>query len=271
MAHEDGTERYGLHAFVVLSCVLSWTLWGLVIASAQGWLPVSIPLNPWGSFGPAIAAILIVLRFDGKNGVRALMGSLLSWRWGISWWVLILGGPFVLVGATVAILAIEGTGLSFGPSIPWGQMAILLPVILVVGGPLGEEIGWRGYALPRLLMKHGPIAASLIVAGIWMLWHAPLFWVPGATQEGSSIPVFLAMVTAFSILTTWIYLGTGRSLLAAVMFHFSINVSTYFLPLVFPAFDGLALFDRILALVVWLAAFAVLLHFGRHRFVERRA
>ncbi len=268
MAYDGAGKRYDLLAFVLLSCVLSWTLWGLIIASARGWLPVSVPLNPWGSFGPAIAAVIVVLRSNGTNGLRALLGSLLSWRWGFSWWVLTLGGPVALVGAGAALLAVFGTELSFAPSIPWGQMALLLPVILVVGGPLGEEIGWRGYALPKLLMKHGPIAASLIVAGIWMLWHAPLFWVPGATQQGSSIPVFLALVVAFSILTTWIYLGTGRSLLAAVVFHFSINVSTYFVPLILPAVEGLALFDKVLASVVWVAAFAALLDFRRRRSFE---
>jgi membrane protease YdiL (CAAX protease family) len=165
--HQRGpTEHFGLIAFILLSCVLSWTMWGLIIASEQGWLPFSIPLNPWGSFGPALAALILILKSKGKPGIRALLASLFSWRWGFSWWILILAGPFVLVGAAVGILAIAGSDLSLAPSIPWGEMVILLPVILIVGGPLGEEIGWRGYALPKLLIKYGPITASLIVTGM---------------------------------------------------------------------------------------------------------
>jgi membrane protease YdiL (CAAX protease family) len=269
MDHEDFTERFGLIPFVLLSCVLSWTMWGLIIASEQGWIPISIPLNPWGSFGPALAALIVILKTDGKLGIRNLLESLFSWRWGFSWWILILGGPFVLVGAAVSILAILESDLSLAPSIPWGQMVILLPVILIVGGPLGEEIGWRGYALPKLLIKYSPITASLIVAGMWMLWHVPLFWIPGATQEGSSIPLFLALVVAFSILTTWIYLGTRRSLLAAVMFHFSINVSTYFLPLILPAVEALMLFEIVFVIIVWVAALLVMLHLRRGKSLQK--
>lgn len=263
MVNENSTKRYVLHAFVALSCLFSWTLWGLIIASSKGWLPVSIPLNPWGSFGPAIAAVVVSLKSDGKRGLRGLFAPLILWRWGIKWWILTVGVPIILVGTTVAILKIAGSDISPAPSIPWGEMALLLPVILIVGGPLGEEIGWRGFALPKLLIKHGPIAASLIVAAIWMLWHAPLFWVPGATQEGSSIPVFLALVVAFSILTTWIYLGTNRSLLAAVMFHFSINVATYFLPVVLPGIDTMQWFERLFVIVVWTAALGALIQFRR--------
>lgn len=259
MGHGNPAERFGLIAFILLSCVLSWTMWGLIIASERGWIPISIPLNPWGSFGPALAALILILKSDGKPGIRALLSSLISWRWGFSWWILILGVPFVLVGAAVAVLAVSGNDLSFAASIPWGQMTILLPVILIAGGPLGEEIGWRGYALPKLLTRYNPIAASLIVAAMWMLWHLPLFWIPGATQEGSSIPIFLALVIALSILTTWIYLGTRRSLLAAVMFHFSINVSTYFLPLIVPALEDSASFEMVFVIVVWIAALVVML------------
>jgi membrane protease YdiL (CAAX protease family) len=270
MGRDATTQRSDLYLFVVLSCILSWSLWGLIIASARGWISVSIPLNPWGSFGPAVAAVLVVLRSRGWNGVRSLLAPLLWWRWGLTWWIVVLAGPLALVGVAVVVLPLIGTELSAAPSIPWGQMALLLPVILVVGGPLGEEIGWRGYALPELLTKQGPIAASVIVAGIWMLWHLPLFWVPGATQEGSSIIVFLALVLALSILTTWIYLETNRSLLAAVMFHFSINVSTYYVPLIWPSVDGLVLFDEVLVVVVWLAAFAAMIRLWRHRYVEER-
>jgi hypothetical protein len=91
-----------------------------------------------------------------------------------------------------------------------------------------------------------------------MVWHVPLFWIPGATQEGSSIPIFFALVVAFSILTTWIYLETQRSLLSAVMFHFSINVSTYFLPLILPAVEALVWFEIVLAIIVWIAALVVM-------------
>ena len=251
--------------FFVLACALSWLDWGLVIASANGWVGFKFPLNPWGSFGPAIAAVAMSVAAAGRGGLRELFAPLLRWRFGATMWLVVLLGPVVLVALSVAIYALTG-----GQVLPVGDLdvatlAIYAVVLLFVGGPLGEEIGWRGYALPGLLARTSPLAASLIVAAMWAVWHLPLFWMPGAAQEGSSIVMFVAIVSAFSILTTWVYLATGNSLLAAVFFHHSINLSTYFLPTVFPALDSAPRYSPIFLGVTSIAALAAVVALARSR------
>jgi uncharacterized protein len=225
-------------SFFILACAFSWLNWGLVIASAQGWVDFKFGPNPWGSFGPAFAAIMMSLSIAGGDGVRGLLRPLLKWRFKPMVWLLALFAPAVIIAASI------GAAMVFG--VPLGEVKLPDPVestllffaILIVGGPLGEEIGWRGYALPNLLQRTTPFMASLVVAAMWALWHLPLFWMPGAAQEGTSFLWFVLLVSAFSILTTWIYLRSGGSLLAAIAFHQSINFCTYLLPTVLPGVEA---------------------------------
>jgi len=84
------------------------------------------------------------------------------------------------------------------------QLPLLYPIILIIGGPLGEEIGWRGYVLPRLLKQKSGLAANGIIFLMWTVWHLPLFWLEGSFQQGTSIATFLVVVaTVLSI----VYLG----------------------------------------------------------------
>jgi membrane protease YdiL (CAAX protease family) len=92
-------------------------------------------------------------------------------------------------------------------------------------GPLGEELGWRGYALPRLLQRFSPLAASLILGVIWGVWHLPSFFVSSLVQSSLAIPVFLFGALCMSILATWLYLHTGGSVLITVLFHLAFNAS----------------------------------------------
>lgn len=256
--------RWGaLAAFFAIACALSWLDWGLVIASGRGWIPVRVPLNPWGSFGPAAAAVIVSAVAAGRAGLRELFAPLLRWRFGLLRWGVALLGPAALVALSVGLHAAAGGRVLPVAPVDAGQIVLLGIVLLFVGGPVGEEIGWRGYALPGLLERMGPVAASLVLAGMWAVWHLPLFWLPGAAQEGSSIPLFVAMVAACSILTTWVYLATSRSLLAAVLFHHSINLSTYFLPSFLPALGSARGFDRILLAAAWVAAGGAMLSMAK--------
>ena len=222
-----------------------------------------MPLNPWGSFGPAIAAVIVSASQAGWSGLRELFKPILRWRFGPGRWAVVLLGPAALVALSVGVHAIAGGQVLPAHSIGVAQFAMLAVVLLFVGGPVGEEIGWRGYALPRLLERTGPVAASLVVAGMWAVWHLPLFWLPGATQAGSSIPLFVVVVVAFSILTTWVYLATSGSLLAAMLFHHSINLSTFFLPALFPALQSSKGYSRIFLLITWVAAGLAILHMSK--------
>ena len=239
--------------FCLIACAFSWSDWGLVIASSRGWVPFHLGPNPWGSFGPAVAALVVTALSGGLPRVRALLGGLLAWRFPLRVWVVALLLPPALVALSAAVLAATGVALRPMAAARAGELLLLALLLLVFGGPLGEEIGWRGFLLPRLLPRMHAIAASLVVAAIWTAWHLPLFWMPGAVQAGGNILYFAAFVAAFSILMTWIFVASGRSLLSAIAFHFAINASTYIGPMLQPELSWPA-FNRILLAATWLAA-----------------
>jgi len=109
------------------------------------------------------------------------------------------------------------------------QVPIFFLIILIIGGPLGEEIGWRGFLLPQLLKSKNGLLSSAILFVIWFAWHLPLFWLPGASQYGSPIGPYLLFFAAWSILFTWVYIGTSGSLLSALLLHTSINTFSNFM------------------------------------------
>lgn len=225
-------RRHPLAVFYGLTLAYSWTLWGLMIASARGWLPFSFATNWTGSFGPAFGAVATAALVGGRGGVRDLLASAGRWRFGWRLWLLVgLGSMVPSFAGLAAYLAVEGTGGGAGEAL--GQLP-LLPlfwvVVFVLGGPLGEEIGWRGFALPRLLERFSPAAASLVLAAGWFLWHVPLFWMEGAAQEGGSLALFALVVLAASFLFTGVYLKSGGSLLAALVLHTGINAPSLLVP-----------------------------------------
>ena len=107
-----------------------------------------------------------------------------------------------------------------------GRLTVLDFVLVVL--VLGEELGWRGYALPKLLERFSPLVASLILGVLWGLWHLPTFYIAGTPQFGQPIIAFLIMTTAYSILLSWVFLHTRGSVLIATLFHGAINVSQGF-------------------------------------------
>ena len=105
-------------------------------------------------------------------------------------------------------------------------------ILLVVG----EELGWRGYALPKLVKTRSPLVASLIIGVLWWLWHLPLFFIAGTPQFNQPIAAFLVMTTAYSILLSWVVLHARGSVLIATLFHGAINIfQGFFLAGVDPA------------------------------------
>jgi uncharacterized protein len=242
--------RYPLTSFFVMAYAFSWIVWSpwVLGKDGAGVLPIQIPQTVVGYLnatailcGPTVAALIMTGTIEGRAGVRTLLGRLVLWRVGIRWYLFALVGvPLIMVVGTMIYsgelpkLGALG-GLSFLPSY---LLSFLLVVVL--GGPLFEEIGWRGFALPRMEGLHGPLVASLILGVLWALWHLPEFLVPSwaASSGGGGITgIILFTLTAltFTFVITWVFNNTRASILIAILVHASIDTFSETLGAIFPA------------------------------------
>ena len=236
--------RHPLTSFFVLAYGLTRPVIPLVSVSPLLGLP--------GLFGPALAAIIVASLAEGKSGLKNLLSRLMRWRVGARWYAVALGLPAVLAFTTAGVHHLLGGS----EAIRFGGLSVLNFVVFVF--VVGEELGWRGYALPRLLAGKSALAASMILGVLWGAWHLPTFFVPGAPQHGLPFSAFVILTVAYSILFTWVYIHTRGSVLISTLLHGSINLSQdIFIGGVDPAREY-----WLLAAVYGAAALAVALMFG---------
>jgi membrane protease YdiL (CAAX protease family) len=248
-----------LAAFFLIVFAWTWSIAGLMIV-APGWVDRTIgPIGPGNPlffiavYGPSISAILVTAFTSGAAGVRALLGKLVRWRFNPIYYIAVLVGVPLL--ATIA--GHLGEWLLGVPSAPHiaaipGWIKVL-PIALVLDpGPIGEELGWRGFALPRMVERWGAPLASTMLGFIWGVWHYPAFRVPGMPQGALNFPVFVLGAIVLTIIVAWLVLRTGGSVLIAVLFHLAVNTSLgafrppfgmFVLALAIPA-AAIILFDR---------------------------
>ena len=203
-------RRHPLVSFFVLAYALTWPLIPLVSLSPLWGFPAL--------FGPAIAALVVAAVADGRAGLKDLLGRVVRWRVGAAWYAVALGFPAVLALAAAGLHLVLGAG----SSIELGGLSVLSLVVFVL--IVGEELGWRGYALPKLLVGRSVLSASLILGVLWGAWHLPTFFVPGAPQHGLPFSAFVLFTVAYSVLFTWVYLHTRGSVLIATLLHGAINL-----------------------------------------------
>jgi membrane protease YdiL (CAAX protease family) len=217
-------KRRPLTTFFVLAYGLSWALWIplCVLRDTAPGTYVSIALLI-GSTVPSAVAILLTAASLGKSGVRALLKRLLIWRVGLRWYlVLLVPTAIVLVAITAAAVLVGGPTAAL--AVPVANAVILVVLMTFPGSALGEEIGWRGYALPRLQTHRSALTSSLILGTLHVLWHLPL-WLRGLTDYPplSLYPAFAIQGVAFAVIYTWLYNSTKGSVLLAVLFHTATN------------------------------------------------
>jgi len=215
-----------LTVFFVLAFLLSWYPW--VIATVRQ--KVSGP-NP---LGPLIAALIVTGLAEGRAGVRTLLGRIVRARIGWSSYAIVFGLPVLLCGVALAVMAAIGQPVSWPTSMAWRELPERFVFIFLFIG-LGEEPGWRGFALSRLQKQHSPIIASLILAPIWALWHLPLM---GNEFPPPIIPAFLLSLLGGTLIQTWLFNRSKGSVFAQMLFHATVN--TVGAGLVFPLMKGSA-------------------------------
>jgi uncharacterized protein len=230
MNPEFRTKTWPRVAFVVLSFVLAWSIW----IPAGLWAPkLFLPAVLLGAWTPTLAGVALTAITDGVPGVRRYLAGLLKWRVGLQWWLVTLFsiaaisyaaiGIYVLMGGTVPPLNLP-KGI---PQSAWPLVAAIAFVVnIFVGGPLAEDVGWRGYFLPKLRETMPAFDASLLVGVVWVIWHAPMFFFPSGGQVVGFMPfpAFALMTIAWSVFMAWVYVNT-QSILMAVLYHAAINTT----------------------------------------------
>ncbi len=213
-----------LRVYFWLAFGITWGAGGLgllVGAFQPGALaPPRHPLYLLAGYGPSIAGVIMAAATEGRAGLRQLFGRAIPTWAGVPWYAAVLVGyPAAAVAASWLLVPHSLIGL---PS--WDRLISLVPITLVLDtGPLGEEFGWRGFALPRLLRRRSPLPAALIIGGIWFAWHLPTFFIATLSQSRLSIPVFIVNSVSLSILMTWLHLRTRGDLFVMILVHLMAN------------------------------------------------
>lgn len=204
--------------FFFYTFVLSWL--GFVFSAA---LPrITSVVFLFAIFMPAFVAIWLTGTTEGEAGLQSLFARVIEWRAGLRWYVFAIGFMLAIRLAAAAIhrLAI-GRWPQFG-AVDWLVVATSIVVSMPVQA--GEEIGWRGYALPRLGARFGYGAGSAILGALWALWHLPVFFMlPGNGNYHQSFPLFFAGVIPLSIAMGWLFVNTKGSVLLAMLMHSAVN------------------------------------------------
>ncbi|MBC7266731.1 MAG: CPBP family intramembrane metalloprotease [Anaerosomatales bacterium] len=209
--------------FYALAFALSWAGWVPIVADSRGAIslpgPAVFPLLLLPAAGPALAAAVVARRVDGEGAVDRLLRPLVEWRDGAPWLTVACLLPALALLAGKALTDVAGLE---APRVPAGGVAATTVVGALVTSLLSnpwEEVGWRGFALPRLQERHGALVATLVVGVMLGLWHLPLFfWVGNPMSERPFLPWFVGTV-AVSFVYTWLYNGAKRSLLPVTIFH----------------------------------------------------
>ncbi len=249
-----------LWTYFVLSYAFFWLLLTLFVTVAIGVLHLDLNDVPWlsslvqiaGSWMPSLAAALVTGALEGREGVTHLFGQMIQFRVAARWYLAALI-PIGLGALSVLAHRLSGGlpqgGADLTPAF-WGSMVL----VNLLSGPTGEEPGWRGFALPRLMQRFSPLKAGLIVGGLWSFWHLPLWFVSGYTSTALLfyILIFNAAIISLNLLMTWIYLRAPHSLAPISLAHFTFNFSWM---LAGP--NGLGLVADI-PLLTWLAGFTLI-------------
>jgi len=270
-AERPGASRGGLIArhplvfFFLLSFVFSFGyLWLIVVP-----LNLPDPLKALATAGPPISAFLILAITSGKPGVLRLLRSYVHWRVGVRWYLVTLVGVQVLM--LVAYVVVPG-GLADFVAPGWSFVPFYLGeaafTLFLAGGPLLEEGGWRGFALPRLQRLHGPLVGTIILGTLWSLWHGWIFvgplagTEPDATFASASIAfvLFTIGLTGLSVVMTWVLNNCGGSVLMAILLHAAFDqgpvfaalfpsTTPYYVPVSFQGM-GIAIVFSVAALII---------------------
>jgi membrane protease YdiL (CAAX protease family) len=216
-------RRHPLISFYVLTYAITWLLWApLVIFGGSLPGPLAFVLRLLGSLVPSTLGLVFIGLLRGRPGVRRVLRRLVHGRIGLRWYLAALALT-MLVPLAVGISILMGGNTPVVDNTIFGIL-FLFAFMIFPGSALGEEIGWRGFVLPRMQARHNALKASLLIGILWGPWHLPL-WLTGSEGHPISLYVpFVVAVVASSVFYTWLYNNTGGSLLIVVLYHAASNL-----------------------------------------------
>jgi membrane protease YdiL (CAAX protease family) len=225
-------EQHSLVTYFILAYALTWCIHIPLALLARGEIITQLPMmiHYLGAFGPMIAALMMTVLTEGLPGIRALTVRWFKWRVEGRYYALAVLGPFaqfalaVLLNRLLSGVWPDLSLLGEADYLPYlGPLGALLLWFLTYG--LGEETGWRGYALPHLQRRYSAATSTLILAVLWAFWHVPAFFYRDTyVQMGfMGFPIFQISITFATMVFTWLYNSTGGSLLLVMLFHAFFN------------------------------------------------
>jgi membrane protease YdiL (CAAX protease family) len=216
-------HRHPVATFFALTLAVAWALW-LPLVLLQDRMPAgtALFLVLLGSLVPSTVALLLVALLQGREEVWRLLRRLAVWRVNLGWYVAIVALSALPVGAVWVSTWFGAPAPVVVATIP-GVVSLWLFSILP-GSAMGEELGWRGFVLPRLQAHRSALAASLTVGATWGTFHLPLFLLGSPTRPLALFLPFVISSVILSIFYTWMYNGTGGSLLLVVLLHATTNL-----------------------------------------------
>jgi uncharacterized protein len=268
-------ERHPLLSYFALTFAISWGSFVLVVGPG-GFPGTGSQFDTLTTFvvlamlaGPSVAGLLLTGLVDRKAGLRELLSRLLKWRVGARWYAAALLTAPILAAAVLFALSISSPIFTTDAK----TSLVLTSVVAGLIGGFFEELGWTGFAVPRMRQRYGVLATGLVVGVLWGAWHLlQILWVGGTYSGGLPLVLFLilyffsgvAQLTAYRVLMVWVYDCTGGSLLVAMLMHTSLIVGTIFI--FTPLATGVAFltYTWVLAAALWVTVGAVAVANGGH-------
>jgi len=256
-------KKHPVLTYYIATFVISWVAILAVIGPRRFLGAQQIPdsvltlVYPAALTGPMIAGLLLTGVVDGKAGFRDLGSRLIKWRVSARWYaVAFLTAPLLATATLLALLPMSG---AFRPSIlSAGNKAGVVLGALALGLMVGlfEEIGWTGFATPKMRLTHGVVATGLIMGLLWGAWHFPLF--AGSSASSGSIPpalyvlvLLFAFLPPYRVLIVWVYEHTQSVLLAILMHAPLVGIQSALIPASLSGATAVA-FNLLFASVLWL-------------------
>lgn len=215
-----------LFLFFLFAYLFTWFFWGISLLDSQGIINSPIPREIFGvigGFGPSIVGMIFLIRYKNRNFLSIIKETFIlkgRFSWKLFSVLLMPAILFISYLITRFIFNVEYT-------LEWFETPLAIPIvylyILFLGGPLGEEIGWRGFALKELLSKYTPFLASIILGVIWTCWHVPAFFIEGSAQAGIPFYLYLANTIILTLFITILFIKTEFRISSALYFHASAN------------------------------------------------